>query len=198
MSSAERAGVPDNRAPLGEIGADFGRLAHLLDAVDDREKDRAEGAFNPLDATATTDHGALTRAGELSRRIADRYETLTLHDDRLLRAVLLGGVARAVRTRQKALGHEGFTDRCGATPMAHDIGRPAQRPPEFPPTAPYPPPFKPNRRWYERVLPFAGVTLCGPALCTDHWNHCSDQYKPAAMGSCDNCNDCCDCCDCCS
>ncbi|NLG46838.1 DUF5685 family protein [Gordonia sp. (in: high G+C Gram-positive bacteria)] len=197
-ASADRAEVPDNRAPLADIGADFGRLAHLLDAVDDREADRNAGAFNPLEASGTTDRDALDRAAVLVDRITARYETLILHDDRLLRTVLLGGIARAVRSRRQALVPGAFADRCGAKPVAYDVGWPAQRPPGFPPNAPYPPPFKPNRKWYERVLPFAGVTLCGPALCTDHWNHCSDKYKSAACGNCDGCDDCCDCCDCCN
>ena len=195
-SSADQAGVPDNRAALAAIGADFGRLAHLLDAIDDREADRAAASFNPLEATGTTDRDALARAAELSDRITARYATLVLHDDRLLRTVFLGGIARAVRTRRRAVSHSGSADRCGAEPTAYNDRWPGQRPPDFPPNAPYPPPFKPNRKWYERVLPFAGVTFCGPALCTNHWNHCSDKYKSAC---CDSSSDCCNCdaCDCC-
>lgn len=57
------AGRPDNTAPLAEAGRLFGRLAHLLDAVEDREADAAAGAWNPLTATGTP----LTEA----RRLAD-------------------------------------------------------------------------------------------------------------------------------
>jgi hypothetical protein len=47
------AGRPDNAAPLAEAGRLFGRLAHLLDAVEDRTADAAAGAWNPLTATGT-------------------------------------------------------------------------------------------------------------------------------------------------
>lgn len=47
------AGRPGNAAPLAEAGRLFGRLAHLLDAVEDRAADAAGGAWNPLTATGT-------------------------------------------------------------------------------------------------------------------------------------------------
>lgn len=52
--TAVLAGRPENRAPLAEAGRLFGRLAHLLDAVEDREADAASGAWNPLTATGTS------------------------------------------------------------------------------------------------------------------------------------------------
>lgn len=194
-ASADRAGVPGNREPLAAIGADFGRLAHLLDAVDDRAADRVAGDFNPLDATGTTDETAVRRAGMLAENIVDRYEQLVLHDDRLLRALLVGGVARAVRARRKALTHRMI--ECGAASAGGRTGWPASPPPGHRVDAPWPPPFKPNRRWYERILPFTGVSCCGPALCTDHWNHCSDKYKSPACEALDCGCDACDCCCCC-
>ncbi|MZD20615.1 DUF5685 family protein [Streptomyces bottropensis] len=57
------AGRPGNAEPLAEAGRLFGRLAHLLDAVEDRTADAAAGAWNPLTATGTS----LTEA----RRLAD-------------------------------------------------------------------------------------------------------------------------------
>ena len=194
-ASADSAEAPENRAALSEIGADFGRLAHLLDAVDDRAEDRAEGAFNPLEATGTSDDEAVDRAETLADRIAERYKTLVLHDDRLLRVLLVDGVARAVRSRRKSLAHRMVG--CVAPTSGGDW--PATAPPGHRDGTPWPPPFKPNRRWYERVLPFTGVTCCGPALCTDHWNHCSDRYKHPALDCCEccECGKCCDCCDCC-
>lgn len=48
------AGRPGNAAPLAEAGRLFGRLAHLLDAVEDRAADAAVGAWNPLTATGTS------------------------------------------------------------------------------------------------------------------------------------------------
>ncbi|MFC9247972.1 DUF5685 family protein [Streptomyces sp. NPDC057136] len=52
--TAVLAGKPQNAAPLAEAGRLFGRLAHLLDAVEDREADAASGAWNPLTATGTS------------------------------------------------------------------------------------------------------------------------------------------------
>lgn len=51
--TAVLAGRPGNRAPLEEAGRLFGRLAHLLDAVEDLAADTRSGAWNPLTATGT-------------------------------------------------------------------------------------------------------------------------------------------------
>ncbi len=47
------AGRPGNGPALAEAGRYFGRLAHLLDAVEDQAADAAAGAWNPLTATGT-------------------------------------------------------------------------------------------------------------------------------------------------
>ncbi len=51
--TAVLAGIPANAEPLAEVGRYFGRIAHLLDAVEDLAADTARGAFNPLHATGT-------------------------------------------------------------------------------------------------------------------------------------------------
>ena len=51
--TAVLAGRPANIAPLSEAGRLFGRLAHLLDAVEDLAADARTGAWNPLVATGT-------------------------------------------------------------------------------------------------------------------------------------------------
>ncbi|WP_328930215.1 DUF5685 family protein [Streptomyces sp. NBC_00190] len=61
--TAQLAGRPGNAPALAEAGRYFGRLAHLLDAVEDRSADAAAGAWNPLTATGTS----LTEA----RRLCD-------------------------------------------------------------------------------------------------------------------------------
>ncbi|MCF8606559.1 DUF5685 family protein [Gordonia sp. HY442] len=189
-ASADLADVPDNRHALADIGSEYGRLAHLLDAIDDRSDDDADGAFNPLTATGTSDDEAIDRTQLSADRIAERYLDLTLHDDRLLKALLIDGVAQAVRRRRRA------GERRQIAAIGAGLNNwPPHPPADWPPHAPYPPPFPPNRSWYQRILPFTGVTFCGPALCADHWNHCSDKYKkPLADGG--DCCDCCDCCDC--
>lgn len=76
-------------------------------------------------------------------------------------------------------------------------GWPIFPPRDWPADWPYPPPFKKNRNFFERLLPFLGVSCCGPACCNDHWNHCSDNYsRECCDGDCGDCGDCCDC-DCC-
>lgn len=61
--TAVLAGRPGNAEPLAEAGRLFGRLAHLLDAVEDQAADAASGAWNPLTATGTS--------REEARRLAD-------------------------------------------------------------------------------------------------------------------------------
>ncbi|WP_326788666.1 DUF5685 family protein [Streptomyces sp. NBC_00151] len=96
--TAVLAGRPGNAAPLAEAGRLFGRLAHLLDAVEDRETDAASGAWNPLTATGTS----LTEA----RRLADD----ALH-----------GIRLAVREAE-------FTDgRLAHVLLAHELGRSVDR-----------------------------------------------------------------------
>ncbi|OZM72179.1 hypothetical protein CFN78_16760 [Amycolatopsis antarctica] len=51
--TAVLAGRPGNMAPLREAGRLFGRIAHLLDAVEDLAADAAAGAWNPVTATGT-------------------------------------------------------------------------------------------------------------------------------------------------
>lgn len=51
--AARLAGSPGNEASLREAGRLFGRVAHLLDGVEDLAADRASGAWNPLLATGT-------------------------------------------------------------------------------------------------------------------------------------------------
>ncbi|MCX4979986.1 DUF5685 family protein [Streptomyces sp. NBC_00572] len=61
--TAVLAGRPGNAEPLAEAGRLFGRLAHLLDAVEDQTADAESGAWNPLTATGTS--------REEARRLAD-------------------------------------------------------------------------------------------------------------------------------
>ncbi|MFF3613907.1 DUF5685 family protein [Streptomyces sp. NPDC002580] len=96
--TAVLAGRPGNTAPLAEAGRLFGRLAHLLDAVEDREADTAAGAWNPLTATGTS----LTEA----RRLADDA---------------LRGIRLALREAE-------FTDgRLAHVLLAHELGRSVDR-----------------------------------------------------------------------
>ncbi|MET7700836.1 MULTISPECIES: DUF5685 family protein [unclassified Streptomyces] len=102
------AGRPGNAEPLAEAGRLFGRLAHLLDAVEDRETDAASGAWNPLTATETS----LTEA----RRLADD----ALHGIRLaLREVAWGA--------EGSRGRHGSDGKLAHLLLAHELGRSVDR-----------------------------------------------------------------------
>ena len=74
----------------------FGRCAHLLDAVEDLERDRAGGDFNPLIATGTSVEFARTECVRLVDAIRVALDGVRLRDDRLLRMLLIGGLNRAL------------------------------------------------------------------------------------------------------
>lgn len=105
--TAVLAGVPANAAPLREAGRLFGRVAHLLDAVEDREEDRANNAWNPLTATATP----VGRARELCDGAVLGVELAlgetVFTDDRLVRVLLVRELRRAVARTFAHGGHSG-------------------------------------------------------------------------------------------
>ena len=87
--AAAVAGRPHNAEPLREAGDAFGRLVHLLDAVEDREADEAAGRFNPLTATGAGDAAARELAEDLVRAVQSGVRRADL-TDRALVDVLLG------------------------------------------------------------------------------------------------------------
>ncbi|WHT17378.1 DUF5685 family protein [Crossiella sp. CA-258035] len=95
--TAVLAGRPHNAAPLGEAGRLFGRIVHLLDAVEDLEADRAAGAWNPLLATGVdlAEARRLCDDAVLGVRLALKEAELT--DQRLVHALLAHELDQAVR-----------------------------------------------------------------------------------------------------
>ncbi|MFC9291870.1 DUF5685 family protein [Streptomyces sp. NPDC057052] len=193
--TAVLAGRPGNAEPLAEAGRLFGRLAHLLDAVEDRETDAASGAWNPLTATGTS----LTEA----RRLADDAVhgiRLALRDaeftDAGLAHVLL---VHELRTSvDRAFG----TAPCGHAHTPEQYGPPPGNP--FAPSGPGgPPPPRPPHRDRRGLL--AGCAVWAGLACTcqmccgtyeDPWTR-EPKEGLCHRCDCDNCSDCCDCCDCC-
>ncbi|MBQ1092026.1 DUF5685 family protein [Streptomyces sp. B93] len=188
--TAVLAGRPGNAEPLAEAGRLFGRLAHLLDAVEDREADAASGAWNPLTATGTP----LTEA----RRLADD----AVHGIRLAldEAEFTDG-----RLTHRLLVHElpASVDRAFGTSATCAHGAPGPyAPPGGPggPGGPLPPePPRGNRRGL-----LAGCAVWMGLACTCQM--CCGEYSSPWTGErkeglCqrhgDNCCDCCDCCNCC-
>jgi hypothetical protein len=201
------AGRPGNAAPLAEAGRLFGRLAHLLDAVEDREADAAAGAWNPLTATGTP----LTEA----RRLADD----ALHGIRLaLREAVWGsGVSPEKHSTDGKLAH---------LLLAHELGRSVDRAfgtqacghgPEpqgafGPPQTPYLPgdphhggnpygdePPRPDKRGFWAGRAAALGLCCTCKVC------CADEFegpwsRKKREGCCSNCDcdcSCCEACECC-
>lgn len=186
--TAVLAGRPGNAEPLAEAGRLFGRLAHLLDAVEDRETDAASGAWNPLTATGTP----LAEA----RRLADD----ALHGIRLaLREVdfVDGGLAH------RLLVHELRTsvDRAFGTASCAHGSAPSLSGPYAPPGGPGGPflPPEPPRRDRRGLLAgcavWAGLACTCQMCCGEYEDPWSRQRKDGLCKGTD-CGDCCDCCDC--
>ncbi|MFJ5636069.1 DUF5685 family protein [Streptomyces goshikiensis] len=112
--TAVLAGRPGNAAPLAEAGRYFGRLAHLLDAVEDRAADAAAGAWNPLTATGTSLAEARRLCDDALRGIRLALREVEFADaglaHRLLVHELRTSVDRAFGT--STCGHTG-TDSAG-------------------------------------------------------------------------------------
>lgn len=95
--TAIAAGVPGNTNVLRDVGDAYGRLVHLLDAVDDQDDDDRGGRFNPLTAMRTSRPEARRLALRLVERIRDGLDRITLVDGDLLLALLGPELDRAVR-----------------------------------------------------------------------------------------------------
>ncbi|WP_433443997.1 DUF5685 family protein [Nonomuraea sp. CA-141351] len=94
--TAVLAGRPGNAAALAESGRFFGRLAHLLDAVEDQAADAARGTFNPLTATGTTAREARRLCDDAARGLALALRDVELEERHLVDALLGTEVRRAV------------------------------------------------------------------------------------------------------
>ncbi len=192
--TAHLAGRPHNAAPLAEAGRLFGRLAHLLDAVEDREADAAAGAWNPLTATGTP----LTEARRLADdavhgvRLALREAEFT--DGRLVHRLLVhelgNSVDRAFGTASRAHGSHPYTPP-GTTPGAPG-GPGAPMPPE--------PPRRDRRGLLAGCAVWLGLACTCQLCCGTYHDPWSGERKqgPCANCDCSSCGDCCECCECCS
>ncbi|WP_328497280.1 DUF5685 family protein [Streptomyces sp. NBC_00414] len=185
------AGRPGNAAPLAEAGRLFGRLAHLLDAVEDREADAAAGAWNPLTATGA----ALPEA----RRLADD----ALHGIRLaLRDVEFTDAKLA----HVLLVHElrNSVDRAfGTASCSHGDSHDSSHGNPYAPSGPGapPPPPEPPRRDRRGLLAgcavWMGLACTCQMCCGEYHDPWSGESKPGFCQRGDGCDSCCDCCGCC-
>ncbi|WP_260475914.1 DUF5685 family protein, partial [Streptomyces sp. WAC 06725] len=120
--TAALAGRPGNAAPLAEAGRLFGRLAHLLDAVEDRTTDAAEGAWNPITATGASLAQARRLCDDALHGIRLALRDVEFADSKLVHVLLVHELRRSV---DRAFGtgtcaHQGH----GAGPYEGQAGNP--------------------------------------------------------------------------
>ncbi|MDX3075012.1 DUF5685 family protein [Streptomyces sp. NPDC088354] len=184
--TAVLAGRPDNRAPLEEAGRLFGRLAHLLDAVEDLDADAAAGVWNPLAATGTGLDEARRLCDDAVHGVRLALRDAEFTDGRLTHELLAHELRRSV-------------ERAFGATCAHQSPGPGQ------PASPWLTPGPPHRPGPGRGL-LAGCAVWS-ALCCTCQICCRDHYEDPWSGKrregwcsscdCSGCGDCCDCCDCC-
>ncbi|MFG3037473.1 DUF5685 family protein [Streptomyces sp. NPDC048330] len=87
---------PGNAEPLAEAGRLFGRLAHLLDAVEDLDADEASGAWNPIAVTGADRAEVRRLCDDAVHGIRLSLSDAEFVDGRLVQALLGGELERAV------------------------------------------------------------------------------------------------------
>lgn len=118
--TAVLAGRSRNAAPLAEAGRLFGRLAHLLDAVEDRRADAASGAWNPLDATGTPDSEARRLCDDALHGIRLALRDAEFTDRKLAHVLLAHELGRSVDRAFGAVCSHGTPGPFGAPPPGFD------------------------------------------------------------------------------
>ncbi|GIH98050.1 DUF5685 family protein [Planobispora takensis] len=204
------AGKPHNADLLAEAGRCFGRIAHLVDAVEDLAEDRATGAYNPLPATGTdlAEARRLCDDALLGLRLA--VADLDLEERGLVKALMVKEVRRSV---DRVFGQETSADRCrpreGAGPVAQGTparghGTPTRSPHDPGPAGPRDPRLQPEPGCGPRLCFALGFMACTCGIYRPPWDE--DRYKSCGerldCGGCDICGQCCDacrgCCEACS
>ncbi|MDI3407297.1 DUF5685 family protein [Streptomyces cavernicola] len=223
--TAQLAGRPGNAAPLAEAGRLFGRLAHLLDAVEDREEDAARGAWNPLTVTGASLTEARRLADDALRGIRLALRDVEFTDSSLAHRLLVHELPRSVDrafgttscSHQQpggGAGPAGPVDPYASYPQPGPGGPGGPGGPYAPqqpgpggPGGPYgpggpggpfgPPPGGPRPPRDRRGL-IAGCLVWAGLACTCQLC-CGTHEDPWSRERKEGlCNDCCSACDCCS
>ncbi|WUT01159.1 DUF5685 family protein [Streptomyces sp. NBC_00708] len=216
--TAVLAGKPQNAEPLAEAGRLFGRLAHLLDAVEDQEADAAAGAWNPLTATGTSRAEARRLCDDALRGVRLALKDAEFTNGRLAHVLLAHelrrSVDRAFASDVCSHGSGGLLTVSGepsGTGPAGSFGPPPGNPyaPTGPggPFGPLPPePPRDRRGLVVGCLVWAGLACTCQMCCgtfEDPWSRqrreglCSQCDCGDCCDGCDACSNCCDCCSCC-
>jgi hypothetical protein len=174
--AAVLAGRPDRRPGLAAAGAAFGRLAHLLDAVEDQADDARHGRFNPLVASGSSRQEARAVAEACVAGLRQGLAAAGLAGATLAHRLLVHEAGHAV-TR----AFDGPTEGSGPLGCLLVACRTCVE-------APNPLPGKRRGRC-------GGCFGCGDC-CEDGCDACDCCCCCAEGASCCDCCDCCDACDC--
>jgi hypothetical protein len=168
--TAVLAGKEGNAESLAEAGRFFGRLAHLLDAVEDLDDDLCAGAYNPLLATGTDLDEARRYCDDALRGLRLAMADLDLERSRLVRALLGREVGRSVDRVFNGRNRAGFDRRRPGFPIPCLTG----------------------------TLVCATCGVFQPEWSDHHGGSCGDRCwcTRHCDGGDPGCGDCCDCCDC--
>ncbi|SCE34212.1 MULTISPECIES: DUF5685 family protein [unclassified Streptomyces] len=197
--TAVLAGRPGNAAPLAEAGRLFGRLAHLLDAVEDQGTDAASGAWNPLTATGTPLAEARRLCDDALRGVRLALADAEFTDGTLAHVLLVHELRRSVDRAFGSTGCAHGTDERPAGSFGPPPGNPYAPGPGGPPGPPLPPePPRGRRGLIAGCLVWAGLActcqLCCAGTFHDPW---SGQRREGLCHKSDCCEGCCEGCDCC-
>ncbi|MET9918522.1 DUF5685 family protein [Streptomyces sp. NPDC006435] len=211
--TAVLAGRPQNAEPLAEAGRLFGRLAHLLDAVEDQEADAASGAWNPLTATGTSRAEARRLCDDALHGVRLALRDAEFTDGKLAHVLLAHELRQSV---DRAFGTTACSHQPGTVLLDGTAPSPTGPTGAFgpPPGNPYAPtnpggpggpgqppePPRDRRGLIMGCLVWAGLACTCQMCCgtfEDPWSH---QRREGLCSQCDcgNCGDCCECCNCCS
>jgi Family of unknown function (DUF5685) len=180
--TAVLAGRPGNQEALREVGQLFGRVAHLLDAVEDYRDDVTRGKWSPLAATGTPVEAVRSLCDDAVLGIGLALADVEFTDDRLVHRLLTRELRRSVSRTFTRAGYPGGVE----DPNRHRTRRGQQEPINFgnqpgavggPAETPDP---GPRRRGWG-----GGGSTC--ICCCDGCECC------CCDDACCECGDCCDC-----
>jgi hypothetical protein len=121
--TAALARKPANAAALAEAGRLFGRIAHLVDAVEDLAADQASGAWNPLLATETGVAEARRLCDDALLGIKLALRETEFRDGRLVHALLVRELSRSVHKTFASASGAATPDAAAAADVTHVAGR---------------------------------------------------------------------------
>ncbi|MFD6253987.1 DUF5685 family protein [Nocardia sp. NPDC060256] len=178
--TAVLADRPENVDALRTAGWQFGRIAHLADAVQDYEQDLTRGRFNPLAATGTTMPQAYDLLRESDSRLREAVTEAELDAVPTVRWMLLDPLASVLRKLGQGIGTVvGHT--CGVSHDHADVRMDSRRTGQRPGLS-------------ESLTLILGSYCTGYACCAEHTQPCTGERKQPWINNCD-CSPC-DCADC--